>query len=141
MTAKIWNYSGWINNSDLSNIKKGFKGVFKDINENVASTTEAELAGADVLCYITERMNITVTTCPADGCAFINIITGNDGRLYDLLSVMPDYFDILINDSDNGIYPGQKTSFMQQAEEMEQKDVDTEKSKEQKAKTSDSLKH
>ena len=120
MIAKIWSYSGWINNPDVNSIKEGFKGVFNDINATIVSTTEASLDGANVLLWITERINVIVTTCPADGCAFINVTGANDGRIYDLLSVLPDYFDILINDADNSIYPAQKTALMQESEAEEQ---------------------
>lgn len=120
MIAKIWNYSGWINNPDINSIKQGFKGVFNDINETIAGMTELASKNATKLCLVTERLTITVITCPDDGCAFINVASADDGRIYDLLSVLPDYFDILINDADNSIYPAQKTALMQESEAEEQ---------------------
>lgn len=65
---------------------------------------------------VTELLTVIVITCPDDGCAFINIASADDGRIYDLLSVLPDYFDILINDADNSIYLAQKTALMQESE-------------------------
>lgn len=103
MTAKIWSYSGWINNANANSIRQGFKGVYEFIKETIISTVEAEIDGSNTLCWITERMNIIVTTFPTDGCAYINITTADDDRLYNLLSALPDYFDVLVNYSDGGI--------------------------------------
>lgn len=120
MIAKIWNYSGWINNTDVNSIKQGFKGVFNDINETIVGMTEVASKNATKLCLVTERLTVTVITCPDDGCAFINVVSADDSRIYDLLSVLPDYFDILTNDADNSIYPAQKTALMQESEAKEQ---------------------
>ena len=128
MIAKIWNYSGWINNPDRNEIEHGFRSLFKDIAENLVNATEARQNGVYTLCWITEHMTIIATIYPDDGCAFINITTTDEAKLYDLLSVLPDYFDILINDADNSIYPAQRTPLMQEAETEAEADESPEQS-------------
>lgn len=116
MIAKIWNYSGWINDPDVYNITHGFRNLFRDIAETVINSTEAEQQDMCSLCWITEHIMLMVVTNPCDGCAFLNVTSTEEEKLYDFLSVMPDYFDILINDADNNIYPAHETALMKEAE-------------------------
>lgn len=127
MIAKILNYLGWINK--IKELKTPFRKVFEDIGVEILNYTEAMKNDVFTLCYITDKMILTATTFPQDGCTSINVTSTDEDKLYDFLSVLPDYFDILINDADNGIYPSQKTSFMQESEEAEQNEQETVKVK------------
>lgn len=119
MIAKILNYSGWINS--VSQLKTKFKKVFGDIGVKILSYTDATDNGIFSMCYITDVMTLTATTFPQENCTAISIISTNEDKLYDFLSVLPDYYDILINDADNGIYPSQTTPLMQESEEAQEK--------------------
>ena len=119
MIAKILNYSGWINS--VSQLKTKFKKVFGDIGVKILSYTDATDNGIFSMCYITDVMTLTATTFPQENCTAISIISTNEDKLYDFLSVLPDYYDILINDADNGIYPSQTTPLMQESEEEQEK--------------------
>nr|DAE53390.1 MAG TPA: hypothetical protein [Bacteriophage sp.] len=118
MIAKTLNYSGWINS--VSQLKTKFKKVFGDIGVKILSYTDATDNGIFSMCYITDVMTLTATTFPQENCTAISIISTNEDKLYDFLSVLPVYYDILINDADNGIYPSQTTPLMQESEEEQQ---------------------
>lgn len=115
MIPKIWNYSGWINDPS----KTDFLKLFSDIGETVISQTEAQQNGINSICYFCENLTFAVSVFTEDGSAFINAYSTDDSKIYDLLSIMTDYFDLLINDADNSIYPARLTPLLQDNETEE----------------------
>lgn len=120
MIAKIWNYSGWINNTDPKALKKGLKELLDKSGFAVLGYKDHALDPCGYTCaWIMEEGHFAVHTFPEDGCSYIELSSHNEDKLYDFLAMLPDYFDLLINDADGGTYPAGKAGILAEEEKPE----------------------
>ena len=118
MIAKIWNYSGWINNCDPKALKKGFRELLEKSDFAVLGFKDHVFDPCGYTCiWILGESHLAVHTFPEEGCAYIELSSCNEAKLYDFLAMLPDYFDTLISDADGGIYPAEKDGILIQGEE------------------------
>lgn len=113
MIAKIWNYSGWINNTDPKALQKGFKELLEKAEFAVLGFVDYHFSPYGYTCiWILGESHFAVHTFPEEGCAYIELSSCNEEKLYNFLTLLPDCFDILVNDADGGIYPAQKDGML-----------------------------
>lgn len=113
MVAKIWSYSGWINNIDPQQIKKNFGKLLVKAGFTVLGFKDHVFEPHGYTCFwILGESHFAVHTFPEDGCSFIELSSCNESKLYDFLTMLPEYFDLLVNDADGGQYPAQKDGML-----------------------------
>lgn len=113
MIAKIWNYSGWINNTDPQEIKKKFKDLLENAGFQLLGFQDHLFQPYGYTCmWILAESHFAAHTFPEDGCTYIEISSCNEQKLYDFLAMLPDHFDLLVNDADGGQYPAQKAGIL-----------------------------
>lgn len=133
MIAKIWNYSGWINNIEHQEIESKFRKLLNEAGFTLLGFKDhiSETQGYSCI-WILGESHFAVHTFPEDGCTYIELSSCNEQNLYDFLTMLPDYFDLLVNDADGGRYPAQKTGILVEDETSEEsKEQETQESKEQ----------
>lgn len=136
MIAKIWNYSGWINNTEPNEIESKFRKLLKQAGFNVLGFKDYIFEPQGYTCiWILGESHFAVHTFPEDGCSYIELSSCNEQKLYDFLTLLPDYFDLLVNDADGGQYPAQKAGILVEDETSEESEAqETPESKEQEEK-------
>lgn len=136
MIAKIWNYSGWINNTDPQQLKRDFGKLLQKAEFTVLGFTDHVFEPQGYTCiWILGESHFAIHTFPEDGCSYIELSSCNEQKLYDFLTMLPDYFDLLVNDADGGRYPAQKAGILVEDETSEEStEQETQESKEQAGK-------
>lgn len=120
MIAKIWNYSGWINDTEPNKIKKEFKQILDKAEFSVLGFVDYQFTPFGYTCiWILGESHFAVHTFPEDGCTYIELSSCNEEKLYNFLTLLPDYFNVLVNDADGGIYPAQKDGMLIEESEDE----------------------
>lgn len=113
MIAKIWNYSGWINSTDPQEIKHEFKELLDKAGFEVLGFQEHHSKPNGYTCiWILAESHFAAHTFPEEGCTYIELSSCNEQKLYDFLTMLPDHFDLLVNDADGGRYPAQKAGIL-----------------------------
>lgn len=136
MIAKIWNYSGWINNTDPNEIESKFRKLLNESGFTVLGFKDHVSETHGYTCiWILGESHFVAHTFPDDGCTYIEISSCDEQKLYDFLTLLPDYFDLLVNDADGGQYPAQKAGILVENETSEESEAqETPESKEQEEK-------
>lgn len=122
MIAKIWNYSGWINNTEPVEIENKFRKLLNEAGFTVLGFKDHVFEPQGYTCiWILGESHFAVHTFPEDGCTYIELSSCNEQKLYNFLTMLPDYFDLLVNDADGGKYPAQKAGILVEGVEHKEK--------------------
>lgn len=120
MIAKIWNYSGFINETDPKALKKDFRELLEKSDFAVLGFKDHVFDPCGYTCiWILGESHFAVHTFPEEGCTYIELSSCNEEKLYNFLAMLPDYFNLLINDADGGTYPAEKAGILIEEESPE----------------------
>lgn len=101
MEAKIWNYSGWINQTDPEEIKDKFTQLLKEAGFTILGEVENHFEPQGYTClWLLAESHFAVHTFPEEGTSYIELSSCNEENQYNFMNRLPEVFDILIKEID-----------------------------------------
>jgi S-adenosylmethionine decarboxylase len=101
MEAKIWNYSGWINDTDPEEIKQNFNQLLAEAGFTILGVNDHHFEPQGYSClWLLAESHFAVHTFPEEGATYIELSSCNEEKQYNFMNDLPNKFDILITEPD-----------------------------------------
>lgn len=130
MEAKIWNYSGWINNTDPNELKNKLSRLLDKAGFTILGEIDHEFQpqGYTKLWLLAES-HFAIHTFPEHGATYLELSSCNEDKMYAFMNELPYKFDILLKDPDETetfIIPGTEEKEENETPEQESNQTENE---------------